>query len=65
MKTKLKQNQNCYEKSQNKLKLKLKHFSFSFENPSFIYLLEIIEPSLPMAHFYFLSKFSSNCYGHG
>ena len=61
---KLKLNQNYYEKGQNELKLKSKHFSFSFENPSFIYLLEVIKPNPPMAHFYFLSKISSNSYGH-
>ena len=64
VKTKLKLNQN-YIEGQNEQKLKLKHLSFSFENPSFIYSLEVIELSPPMAHFYFLSEISSNCYGHG
>ena len=65
MKTKLKLNQNYNEKGQNELKLKLKHFSFSFEHLSFIFFLEVIEPSPPMAHFYFFPEISSNCYGHG
>ena len=39
-------------------------FSFIFENLSFVYLLKIIEPSPSIAHFYFLSEISSNCYGH-